>query len=152
MTYEIQILDGSDEELIFSLATSNGWWLVSEWALSLPKETFPALIEFANVGKYTGTDTLAQQYQDALEQHPPAHNAVADTVKHLLTLLGVGDPDESVIVIDSDSEDDEDDDDDDSSDEPAAPIEAVAKPRPRLRHAPKLRQQPKSPKRKPPKR
>lgn len=92
-------LDGSPQGIHSTgLCTNHGLTQLYDWIGSLPEKTYPAILEFAARGYFKPTDTLADQLNAAIIDHPPDDPESLDTANRLADMLGEGHPEESVSV------------------------------------------------------
>lgn len=83
---------------VVQLASSNGWRLVSEWAVSLPGK-YQSIKSLCENGEVGNTAMLAEQLGEALRDNPPG-SQVKHTLDQLLERLGDGSPVETATVLD----------------------------------------------------
>lgn len=101
MSYEVQFHDAEGITGPFFLCGTHSWNEFCDWVISLPGDKYGHLKDLADKGHVTNTLQLGDDLLRALASmdYPP-EQSVKDTAHSLLASMGVGDPGETVEIVD----------------------------------------------------
>lgn len=100
MSLSIQFTGAADgDDGPFSLASASAWTLFAEWVEQLPEKRSRVLRRLTDAGEAEDTSALAQELAAGLKARSPENPAVADIAALLQELVGVGDAEETVTVL-----------------------------------------------------